>query len=174
MFWECHAECKRVCFGDAFRAAFCLRGGAAGAASHRAGGFVFGKQCKRRRLEEPTPRSSPQVRDLVHLGVSLSDARATLRDFGCLPSDAKREKARRCDEELKNVTSASQSRILEGGSSHLWPPDVGLGVHDVRQAPDLEDIKLTVNPMLPPAREFGKRMLEQLKRGANNTGVQIV
>ena len=115
-----NAERKRVFFGDAFRAASYLRGGAAGAASHRAGGFAFGEQCKRHKLEEPIPRSSPQVRDLVHLGASVSNARATLRDLGGLPSDVLREKVRRCEDHLKNVSSSSQSRILEGVRPRIW------------------------------------------------------
>ena len=162
---EAEAERKRVFSGDAFRAASYLRRGAAGTASYRAGGFAFGPR-KKRKLAETIPRASPQVRDLVHLGASLSNARATLRDLGGLPSDVLREKVRRCEDHLNNVSSASQSRIFEGGSSHLWPPDLGLGVHDVRQAPDLEDMTFTVNPILPPVLEIGKRMLEQLNKNA--------
>ena len=88
---EAEAERKRVFSGDAFRVASYLRRGAAGTASYRAGGFAFGSR-KKRKLAETIPRASPQVRDLVHLGASLSNARATLRDLGGLLSDVLREK----------------------------------------------------------------------------------
>ena len=161
-------ERKRVISGDAVRAASYLRIGKAGTASRRAGGYTFGQPSLKRKFDNrAVPTQADQVLDLVDLGLSVSTARASLREIGQMPSDAVRAKKRRCEEELNNVAAASQKRISEGSSSALWPPDPDLGVLDVRQAPQMDDMKLTVNPILPPVHEIGKRALEVLHHNHN-------
>ena len=165
LFEEGKQEYKRV-FGGAGAAGY-KKIGKAGTDSFKATGKAFcgfGIKRKSRALTEGPafpcpPAESADAMQLVDL------ARASLREFSeQQPSDSTQQKKRRVAEDLSAVKAGSDER-LRRGSDVLSGIDSTVGLYDVRHAP--ANMSLSVNPLMPPFAEIGRRVLANVKQGGS-------